>query len=233
MENQLCSAITAMDLSAAFDTVDSDILLSVLASRFGIQGNALSWFDTYLRPRSFKVCVGDIKGSYSSPKIIDFSVPQGSCAGPVLFLAYSSTLADIIPQDVSLYGYADDHATKTTFSSGNLHSQCRAIETLQGCATSIKNWMDKNKLKMNTSKTEFLITGSRQQIAKCSIKDIIIAGDVVSRSEVMAYLGVLFDSTLSFKSHVSNKCPFAMYNIYRIKLIRHYLSIEACKIRLD
>ena len=37
-------SLTCIDLSAAFDTVDHGILLNVLQNKFGINGNALSWF---------------------------------------------------------------------------------------------------------------------------------------------------------------------------------------------
>ena len=65
MEHKKVTALTAMDLSAAFDTVDHDVLLDTLHAHFGIDGNALQWFQEYLRPRSFKVCVN---GKYSHEK---------------------------------------------------------------------------------------------------------------------------------------------------------------------
>ena len=55
MECQRVTALVGIDLSAAFDTVDHDILLSVLQNRFGICDNALRWFLTYLAPRCCKV----------------------------------------------------------------------------------------------------------------------------------------------------------------------------------
>ena len=44
--------------------------------------------------------------------MIDFSVPQGSCAGPVLYSIYASTLRTVIPEGIDLNGFADDHNVK-------------------------------------------------------------------------------------------------------------------------
>ena len=78
MENQSITSLTAIDLSAAFDTVDHAILLAILSNKFGITGMALKWFDSYLCPRSFKVAV---EGVYSKDKDLTITVPQGSYAG--------------------------------------------------------------------------------------------------------------------------------------------------------
>ena len=74
METQEVTAVVAIDLSAAFDTVDHNILLNVFEDRCGIKDSSLKWVDSYLRPRSLRVCVGD---TYSSVRSLDFSVPQG------------------------------------------------------------------------------------------------------------------------------------------------------------
>ena len=59
MENQLVTAIVILDLSVAFDTVDHDLLLDVLGKRFRIVGSARAWYESYLKPRRFRVAVED------------------------------------------------------------------------------------------------------------------------------------------------------------------------------
>ena len=43
MENKLVTAVTLLDLLAAFDTADHEIFLAVVHKKFGIDGNALKW----------------------------------------------------------------------------------------------------------------------------------------------------------------------------------------------
>ena len=73
MENQLVTAIVILDLSAAFDTVDHDILLEVLEKCFGIVGTARTWYESYLKPRRFRVAVKD---KLSQSGQLDYSVLQ-------------------------------------------------------------------------------------------------------------------------------------------------------------
>ena len=80
MENKLITAATVMDLSAAFDTVTHELLLTVLREQFGINDVTINWYENYLKPRHFKVC---INGKYSAQKTMDFSVPQGSTQGHI------------------------------------------------------------------------------------------------------------------------------------------------------
>ena len=72
MKKQEVTALVAIDFSAAFDTVDHDIFIYVLSMHFGIEGVALSWLDSYLRGRKFKVNVGS---EYSPIKDVMCSVP--------------------------------------------------------------------------------------------------------------------------------------------------------------
>ena len=85
MEAKKVTLSVLLDLSAAFDTVRNETLLSRLRSRFGVDGKALDWFASYLADRSQRVAV---KGGVSST----FPLKQGFHKGAVLalsFLAYT------------------------------------------------------------------------------------------------------------------------------------------------
>ena len=72
MEKQEITMVIILDLSAAFDTVDHDVLLAILEKQFGFSKRALEWFNNYLQPRFFKVCVD---GKYPDTRELKFSVP--------------------------------------------------------------------------------------------------------------------------------------------------------------
>ena len=82
LNNKSTFLVISLDLSAAFDTVDHEILLSILC-QIGIIGHAHSLIKSYLNDRTQCVL---IDGSYSEDKSIETGVPQGSILGPVLFI---------------------------------------------------------------------------------------------------------------------------------------------------
>ena len=55
MENQCVMVMCAIDLSAAFNTVDHQVLINVLQHKYGVIDTALKWFDVYLRPHQYIV----------------------------------------------------------------------------------------------------------------------------------------------------------------------------------
>jgi uncharacterized FAD-dependent dehydrogenase len=106
MDNKACVMLVLLDLSAAFDTIDHDILLSRLKYNFGINNTALKWFKTYLQGRTQSV---SIDSSQSSPSFLHYGVPQGSILGPILFTLYTTSLAKVIEKlDIKYHLYADD-----------------------------------------------------------------------------------------------------------------------------
>ena len=228
MENQLVTAIVILDLSAAFDTVDHDLLVDVLEKRFGITGTARKWYESYLRPRSFRVEVGKER---SQPRQLDYSVPQGSIQGAFLFVAYASTLEEIVNKNtLELNGFADDHSVRRMFRPSKLghRDELETIAIIEESMLDIKSWMDQVRLKMNDSKTEFIYFGWPSQLDKCITQHINVNGEHIEKAEITKYLGAYLDSKLDFKEHIKTKCKAAMLNIFRIRAARKSLTRSTC-----
>ena len=85
--------LVMLDLSAAFNTIDHDILFSRMENTLGIMGQALAWFKSYLSGRTLRI---KIDKSFSELQDILWSVPQGSVLGPLLFLIYLLPLGKLI-----------------------------------------------------------------------------------------------------------------------------------------
>ena len=71
------------DILLKMNAVTHDVLLDPLRNEFGLRGNALNWFYSYLSQRSQRV---SIHGTLSNNFDLDFGVPQSSCLGPLLFV---------------------------------------------------------------------------------------------------------------------------------------------------
>ena len=83
---------------------------------------------------------------------MNFSVPQGSLLGPILFNCYCSTLHDIIPTNTDLNGYADDHTLQKNFKPKTEQEKIM-MATFEKCMYDVKSWMNGNRLKLNPNKT--------------------------------------------------------------------------------
>ena len=92
MDNGKLTVLTLLDLSAAFDTVDHDILLQRLHRHFGISDTALLWFSSHLFNRYQTINISD---SCTCPKYIPFGVQQDLSLSSVLFSLYTTSLSRV------------------------------------------------------------------------------------------------------------------------------------------
>ena len=151
-DNRLASIVAFLDLSAAFDTLDHQILLKRLSITYGIHAKALQWFSSYLSDRQQSVTIGNI---FSKPVPLQSGVPQGCVLGPILFTLYTQPLSNTIHKhQFDYHKYADDTKLQKAAIPSDFSQVSRETEV---CAADVKDWMNKNKLKLNEEKTALLV----------------------------------------------------------------------------
>lgn len=180
-----------LDFSKAFDTVDHKILLQKL-QHFGIRGNALSWYQSFLANRKQFI---EIDNNKSETKLINIGVPQGSILGPLLFLIYINDMANLNLEG-HLMLYADD--TAIFYSDKNINT---IFNKMQSDLVLINEYIRLNKLTVNAKKSNYMIMSSRQKNTRHS-NELKINGDSLNQVTVVKYLGLYIDQHLSWSNHI-------------------------------
>ena len=120
-----------------------------------------------------------------------------------MFSLYTFPLGRIIQKyNISYHIYADDTQLYVSFPPGE---QDTAVSSRNECIRDIRKWMYNNKLKLNKSKTEFVIMGKQSQVNELSdLNKVNKVGDkLISASKSARNLGVKFDSEFNMRDHVN------------------------------
>ena len=203
------------------------ILLERLKFGFGIRGTALSWFASYLSNRSQQIL---IDSSLSMNFELSCGVPQGSCLGSLLFVLYASKIFQIVDKHLpGIHCYADDSQLYLSFCPNASVNQEVALARMESCIDDIRNWMLNDKLKLDDDKTEFLIIGASQQLAKVTISSLRVGNSAITPVSSARNLGSWFDAKLTMATHITRTCNSASYYLYNLRRIRKYPSKENTK----
>jgi len=211
--------LVLLDLSAAFDTVDHEILLKRLRVTFGVNSVALSWFRSYLAGRKQRVRCG---GKCSS--IIDLAcgVPQGSVLGPILFIIYTADLAALVQEhDLSLHQYADD---SQIYGSSRPEATSTLSSDITQCIDTISSWMRSNRLQLNAGKTEVMWCSSQRRISQLPSSPLVVAGAYVQPVRVVRDLGVFIDNDLGAATHVRRTVSRCFAALRQLRHLRRYVD---------
>ena len=223
MDTKQLVGLVLLDLSAAFDTVDHDTLLTVLQRRFGACDSALSWLESYLSDRT--QCF-HVNGVSSGPVTVNCGVPQGSVLGPIQFISYTEEVNTVFHgHKVRYHLYADD---KQVYTSAPVEDVCLARGVLQDCISDVANWCPSRSLQLNPTKSELIWFGSRHLLKKVTVSDLTLQLDSgpVHPVGVVRDLGVMLDSELSMKQHVTKVASSCFYHLRRLKQIRRLVGQE-------
>ena len=220
MDSKKCVLLVMLDLSAAFDTVDHEVLFHRLNHSFGITGSALKWLQSYFSDRS--QCV-NINGTSSSPKPLGCGLPQGSVIGPFDFPPYIAPVFAIAKKHgISIHMYADDTQLYFEFDVREEHA---ARLKMEACILEIRHWMSNNFLKLNEAKTEYMVIGSQHLASQLqTVSEITIGDAVIPAASSAKNIGAVIDKRLSMVQQISNVCRSCYIQLRDISQIRPYIT---------
>ena len=167
----------------------------------------LDWLESYLADR--KQCTL-VNGETSDYQSLNFSVPQGSILGPLLFIFYINSLPEVVlrakikiyADDIVLYVSSKDALTARTILQTELNRVVKHCDALG--------------LTINIDKTKWAWYGSMYKLNRCPTGNLKIKGKAVKRTESYVYLGAKIDSPLSMKEHA--KMIYNKVNVMAFKL---------------
>lgn len=221
MDKKTNVVLLLLDLSAAFDTINHDLLINKLVKMYGISDVALSWLKSYLSDRTFKVVVNGVSSNYCE---LSIGVPQGSILGPLLFIMYTRDLEKVITKyGFSVHLYADDTQIYFVF---DVHSANPDLSAVRKCFQDIKIWMTENFLKLNDDKTQFIDIGYYESpINSLNLGEFSFEPVTKAKN-----LGFLFDHQLNMNDQinaVSQTCYLNQRNLRRIAArLTHDLKVQ-------
>lgn len=188
------TGILLMDMTAAFDLVDKDILTKKLEV-MGAGQETINWITDYLSHR--KQCV-NVGSSFSEYKYLEWGVPQGSKLGPLLFNIFTTDMSKCT-KNGKMVLYADD--SSLCYHDLNPYT---ISEKLNEDAVRITRWMLANKLLLAPDKTEFMLAAAKAKARPAYLEQIKlkVGGFDIKQSNNIKMLGVIFNRDLNFNSYL-------------------------------
>jgi hypothetical protein len=128
---------------------------------------------------------------------------------------------------MDLHIYADDTQLYCYFDVKSEEEAVESTEKIENCVKDIQEWMTQVRLKLNDEKTEFLVISAPSY----TIRDLQFkAGvNIIQRSKSCRNLGVIFDSHLNMKQHISKVRQTSFFHLRNISAIRKYISTDSCE----
>lgn len=125
---------------------------------------------------------------------------------------------------MTVSGYADYHQLYQAFDTGVPNAEIDAVLSMESCITDVRNWMLQNQLKINDTKTEYILLGTKPMLSWVTSHSIKVGVASIEKVHTVCNLGVIFDENLNMSSHITKICNFHLYNL---RSMRKFLTKEA------
>ena len=211
------TGVCMLDMSAAFDVVNHELLLKKLRL-YGFNQTSLTWMTSYLSSRKQSVC---IDGTLSSPLEISAGVPQGSILGPLFYIIFTNDLPESILTCQKHSGPADDNSLFSThcqecgsvccFADDSTLSLSdkdpdKLTEKLTEKYALLSDYLNSNKLKLNNDKTHLILMTTAENRRLKNYPSIRIDTDTesIETTESEKLLGGIIHQNLKWGEHIAD-----------------------------
>ena len=211
--------LAALNISAAFDTLDHTTLINRLEHTFGV-----SHCDGLIRMcRNARILLPLSSQNLTSQDVI-WSAPR-FFVGPRLFTLYVAPIANVISSfGVSHYQYAVDSQLYIAANRDNIQMK---LDLLRDCTAAVNDLFLLNGLSLNLDKSEVLLLGTAAKLRTIgAVEQVSVAGVSINTTDSIKNLGVFLDSRLTFNKHVGKVRQSSYFHIMALKRIRESLSPE-------
>lgn len=218
-ERKQHTAAVFLDVAQAFDRVWHTGLVLKL-HRISLPNYLIQLIQNFLTNRQFTVRIGNIK---SELKPIKAGVPQGSILAPILFNIYCYDIPDVSPSNLAMY--ADD--TVIFYSHSSIEE---ASNSIQLSVTRLSQWFTTWRISVNAAKTEAKIFSLKRFNNPPPLHINRERITWLPTNQPVKYLGVLMDTKLSWKSHITRTASLGtarVFQLYPLLNRRSTLSIES------
>jgi len=189
---------------------------------FGLTGNFYEWVASFLHERSLCVVHGSTRSIWVPAQC---GLPQGSVLGPILYIIYTSGVAQLLKAHAVLGQlYADDVQAYTHCLPSNAIS---AVRVMSGTMDALEAWMSSNRLRLNPSKTKFIWLGTRKQVAKLDFTTLTSEFPHYAFSTTVRDLGVQLDQELTFTPHLHRLARDCYYQLRQLRTVTRSLTSAA------
>ena len=192
-----------------------------LKNLFGINGDALTWMQSYFSGRTQRVVIGNS----ATPFALSTGIPQGSVPGPGKFSAYTQPIGTVARHHcVSMRLYADD---TQVYMGCHLQEHQSTHKQLEACIADVRRWMAENMLKLN-DKMEHIVIGSRYMFRQIpeTLLSIRVGDKIIDSTPAAKIIGVVVDSVLSMEQQVTIVCRACYVGLRDIARINNNNSIS-------
>ena len=221
------SLLVMLDLSKCFDVVDHARLLEKLQ----LYGVCTRWFESYLSNHRQRV----VLSSRAAGRRLSRALPnplgtyQGSALGPLLYSVYSNDMP-LYVEDADIIQYADDTQVLVT---GPKSPMSENVLKMERSLDALSWWFRKNAMKLNASKTQLLVFGSREKLKLLQPVSVKIDNTSITESQTVKNLGFIFDRHLLFDSHIDHVVRRCTGTLLSLSHVRHGLPAEVLPCLVD